>query len=637
MDESRILARVNQLESFNDKRLAKYRRNLNRFANNGMRREDVWNLYGGPQGYWFASNTEEDTGTIPVMNVIKSSVNTHVSKVSQTKVRPFFNPVNASFDTRFTARQAQLFFDDLFERQEVSKIATMCARDADIFEYGAVWVDDETATVRRIAPWEFYVDPAEYNFGLLSDCHVRFRQYPLHNLKAKIPAESRLNADLEQNQAYKVDYRVYYDLLNGKKYHIVNGEIIETRAITYKVAPFATIWYEDPMKGNCSTSMVDNQYTLQQQIDSISQKIAIAMALNPANTVFVPKGSEVKASMVSNQIGAIYEYMPIPGISSPVQVSTPSPISPFYREMLEFYQRQAYEMEGISMLSAQQKKPSGINSGVGLDTLQDVESERHNQFLQSFIRFYMAIASLCVEVFPPEMPILPKQVGRSRLKWKEIKKERDSFTIQFSASSSLSKEPKVKMEQLEKLVSMGIIPQQAVARYMEMPDLESAYGVQTASFDYNVSLIGKAVKGEDYKVNPLTDLQGLYVETINEILRLLTADDKQDYVDRATKLLETVGGLLDGVATQNNPAQPPMPAPEPVAQDTAKTAMNGEQVNALVALAQSVAQGGIDPMVAKAIMKSAFPLVPQELVETIFATQTASVPITTDPTLGGVV
>lgn len=543
----------------------KYRRNLNRYCNNGRRSEDVWNPYGQPLSFYFAMN-EEDTGVIPVINVIKSAVDTHISKLSQTRVRPYFNSINGSFRTRKTVRNAQIYFDELYNSQDVYKKAVDAARDAEIFEVGHLWINDESKCVERIRPWEFFYDRAEAQNNKLTRCHLQFRNYPLHYLESKIRGTS-LEGVLKNLQTLCV-YRVYYDLKNKRKFEFANEILIKESKLTFDVCPVATLYYNPPIKGGYSTSLADDIYSLQTEVDMLSHRIHTAATLNPANSIFVPKGADLKASMLNNEIGNIYEYMPAPGITQPVIVATPAPISPQYQQLLEYYEQKAYNLAGISQLSAQSKKPSGLNSGVALQTLEDVESERHNVILQNYIHFLMQVAEIFIDVAPETDLILPNKIGTAKMTWKDVKKERDNMTLQFAPSSALSKDPKTKMEQIEKMVAMRIIDQSLVATLMEIPDLERAYSLETASLDVCERIIERAIEDDKYDFYETANLQQLFNLVTFYINRLDANDESPKVMERLVLLLKVVKGKMNEVnaaVVANAQSVPPQPQEMPQA------------------------------------------------------------------------
>lgn len=550
------------------KSLAKWRRSINRYLNNGRRVEDLANQYGNPAGYYNLSEGE-DVGISPYLNVIRACIDTHVSKISETKVRPFFNPTAGTFKTLKTCRNAQSYFDQLYERQDVHRKAIQCARFADIFERGCLWVDWETKTIRTIAPWEYLFDPSEWNFGKLTRCAIVQKQFPLVYLvdrikKSKEDGVAELAQRLEETPFLKGERTIYYDLLAKKQYTFAAGKHIDTVDIEFGCPPVAVLYLEQPLKGNTSTSIADNVYTIQLQVESLCRKISLAYELSPANVAWVMMGSEVKASLLTNEIGAVYPYKPVPGVSSPpVIIATPPAIDPQYLPMLEFWIRQSMEMSGISQLSAQAKKPSGLNSGVALQTVEDVESERHNPWLQSFIRFFMDVANICIEVFPAGEDILPKRSGRPSITWADIKRERDSFSIQFSASSSLSKDPKTKMEQIEKLIAMKVLNPSLAASLLEFPDLERAYSITAASYDYCQRIIERAVEDNEFEFYEAVNLEQLFSEATTTLLRLDSSDEKLETLKRLVKLIEIVKGKMDSIQqAMQPPAEFPGNAPE---------------------------------------------------------------------------
>ena len=209
-----IIADIQMISSILEKRYTKYVRNFNRFVNNGNRTSDIYNFNEQPLSYWYAS-TGDDLGVIPVMNVLSSAIKTKVSKMSQTKVRPFFNPVNGTYKTRQVVRNAQIYFDDFFTRQQVYKKGMEAYRDAQIFDYGVLWANDELSTVEHIRPWEFYCDPAEYHYGKMTRCYIHFRNYPKHFLDEKMVKAGYPKAN---NRNEKTTMTIYFDLAGGKKY-----------------------------------------------------------------------------------------------------------------------------------------------------------------------------------------------------------------------------------------------------------------------------------------------------------------------------------------------------------------------------------------------------------------------------------
>lgn len=604
MTQEQVLTDIRWLHSKLSIRDAKYLRNLNRFLSNGNRREGIRNIYTTPPAFYNAQS-DDFTGLVPAINVGRSMTMTLLSKLIQTKGRVFFNPTNGLWSTIKTCRNAQIYFDAVYERDNIYQKVQKCVLDALIFEMGVMWIDDEAKTTQHIHPWQFYVDPAEYNYDRISRCMMMQEDFPLNSLKDKLNDTMTAYGLLANEPNVKVTLYRYWDLHEKKKYLIVNSEVIEVVDIDYDVMPFAIFFYNTPVKGLFSVSLIDNVYTHQRQIDDIVRIEHDALTLSPANTIYVPTSAngveDSIAKMMSNQVGNIVPYNAALG---KVEVATPPPIDPAYQAMLIFFINSAFEQEGVSQLSAQSKKPSGINSGVALDTLQDVESERFQTQVDNLIQFYRDINTTMIEVFPEEDDILPKRLNRAVIKWSEIKKQKDAFSMQSSLASVLSKDPKVKMEQIEKLQAQGVINPYMAASLLQLPDLEGAYSAATASYDNSRKIIERALDDDRYDFYSVVNLKQLLDECVNILLQLDAADEDPRILQRLVKLIDIVTEKMNTITNIQNPPPPEAPMPPPPIPPA-------KDITDIVAMAQ---RDEITSEAAQALIMATFPTVAPELV-----------------------
>jgi len=599
----------------------KYLRNYNRFLSNGLRREGIRQVYTNPSSY-FNAQTDDDTGMLPSVNLGRSMALTLQSKLIQTKGRIFFSPVNGLWETIKVCRNSQIYFDMLTERDDLYNKAAEVVLDALVFEYGVLAIDDETKTTYRVKPWEFYVDPAELTYDKVSRCMVMHESYPLIALKDKLTEEHEALHQLDRDRNAKVKLYKYWDLVNKKFYLFVDSELIEERDIDYSRMPFALFYYQNPIKGLYSNSIMDNCYQNQRQVDDILRRIHDALTLSPANTIYIPKSATNQnvAKMMSNRVGNVVEYDSALGA---VTVATPPAIDGQYLQMLSFFQNTAFEQEGISQLSAQSKKPTGINSGVALDTLQDVESERFQTQVDNLIQFYKEVFAIMIDVFPEGDDILPKRLNRSNIKWSEIKKQREAFSMQSSLASTLSKDPKVKMEQIEKLQQQGIINPYMAASLLQLPDLEGAYSAATASYDCSRKIIERALDLDKYDFYPVVNLKQLLDESVNILLQLDSVDEDPKILQRLVKLIDIVTQKMNEVTNAQNPPLPPAPGPVIPIQEQG---LQGQQITAIEGIIQKVRDGLLDPMAGAALIQVSFPTVDVALINQMVGIPAEPVP-----------
>ena len=537
--DSDITSAVASLKAFSSNRLAKYHRNYRRYnytpfaSLNNIKDPSVVGYYEQP------AEIEEDTTATPQLNVIKSCIDTLTSKIAQSKVRPFFNTQNGTFKDIQTVKQAQAFFDLYYDAQNVNKKVSETFRDSCIFEKGVIYINEVSKNIEKALPWQVFVRPAEVTYGKLTRVYYERKDFPTTLLDDELVRKSN-----NENNDY-VTYGVYYDTFNHIKAEIVDGVVYRKSDYKPSKLPFVFLHYCSPIVGDTSQSIVDMLNSIQLEIDNLMMKIKDASQLNPALTFCVPKGSSVKTSQLNNRVGQILEYTATPNMTgSPVTVATPAFIDSQYMSLIEELKQSAYELVGISQLSAMSTKPTGLNSGVALSTMENIESDRFETQLNQVIRAYVDIAKTCIEVFPEEDTILPEDNQRLSIKWKDIVEESNKMVVQFSAADSLSKDPSTKLQQLQMLAQTGIIPQTRIAQFMELPDIQSGYSLSNNAINAVLTCINDCIEKNVFEVPDYIPFTMLKEEIINTQLSLKAAasehNDNLEDIAKLTKLYESV-------------------------------------------------------------------------------------------------
>ena len=475
MKEQDIIYHITSLESRYGNYRSKCLRNMRLFTYSSTTTLDI--SESEVVGYFHRGtfSTSDDTTSAIQENVIASCIETLCSKIASQKVRPFFNTVNGTFKEMQIAKQAQIFFDMLYEENNVNEIITDAFRNACVFDKGIVKISDDGITNRL--PWNVFFDPREVTYNQITYVAEKLPKTPGRILELKYGIKADRN----------LDYTVYeyYDVIEHiKAVYVQELNKVVTHEYKPNIIPYLEIHYTNPIKGDTSQSVVDQLYGIQTQIDELLAVMKDSIAVNPGMTLLVPRSSNIKTNMLSNRTGQIIQYDPIPGqTTSPVTYATNDIISPQFVQLLDKLKNDAYEIVGISQLSATSQKPSGLNSGVALNTMEDIESSRFETQLNSVVRLYVDVAKACLDIFPPDIDILPDDLNRANIKWADIVEARNNMKIQFSAAESLSKDPSEKLKQLVALSQAGVIPQSHIATLMELPDLQSGYNLANNAFN----------------------------------------------------------------------------------------------------------------------------------------------------------
>lgn len=534
----------------NGTRRQKYRRNLRTYYHTfglGMTNIDDTSVV----GYYVNSSTdiEEDTSSGIQENVIKSCTDTLVSKIASQKVRPFFNTVNGTFREMRIARQAQQFFDQLYDELNVNKTVTRAFKDACVFDTGIIYIDKDSYRIERVLPWQISIDNRESSYNGVTRLVWKCENYPV----TLIPFyDGKLRKQID-NIRQDCTYIRYWNLNDGKLVtYIPEFDYYKEETWDKETMPFVFIHYDDPIKGHSSCSIVDLLFGMQEEIDTLLVKIKDASQLSTPLKYLVPESSNVKVSKLTNRVGEIITYSALPNQTTmPVQAVTEPFMDPQWINLLDKMKQDSYELCGISQLSATSQKPQGLNSGVALSTMEDIESDRFEVQLNSVIHAYTDIAKLCIDLFNEEDTILPENRMRKNFTWRDIVEARNQMVIQFSAAESLSKDPQQRSQQVMMLVQMGAIPQNRIASLMEIPDAVQGYSLANNAIEAVMSVIDNCIENGEMDVPDFVPTDMLMQEVINTMLSLQSASSNNSNKDDIEKLQQ----LYKLCAMKNNEAQ----------------------------------------------------------------------------------
>lgn len=540
---STLSSRIEGKLDFYSYKLARY---INR-ADVDLRNYDYQYYYSTP----LSLLQDGDLLRAPSTNVIKSVIDSLVSKLSNNKVRPFFAPVDGTFKTKKVIRQAQQFFDIYYDKINLNNIISETFKDACIFDIGYILINPFTFEVERVP--SYCIEELNVN-GENKVALIKWIHQPSLALDKYGVSTSRQYVNIEmlikENEA-----TLYVD---EKK----------VKTVTTSGYPIVNVYYNEPINNGKTVSIVDELEGIQTQIDLINSKIAATSQLTPANLVFIDEQSGLKASDVNNKDCQIYPVGIQPGnTANPVNVVTPVPFDPSWSAMLDFYINKAYDMIGISQLSAQSRKPSGLDSGVALQTMEDIESDRFEVQVNHFINAYIDVTRKLIEIIPEDVEILPADKYQSTMTWATLKEQNNLYKVQYSAATSLSKDPAERAKQIIQMSQIGLITPSKAAELMDMPDLTDAYTDAESAEMAVAAVINNAVEYDLYDVPDYISLASLSREITleqNQLFISMSAGKDNSEVAESLRRLNKLDvivadkmvqlGMIDMTPTENTEA-----------------------------------------------------------------------------------
>lgn len=490
---------------------------------------------------------DSDLNKSAYTNVIASVIDSVVSKLSNEKVRPYFNSVKGTYKTKQVVRQVQKYFDVLYDKINAHDLVSSAFRSACIFGKGYIFINPFTGDIENVPTWCVSTMNSEQKYGKPTRMLIKYTNFP----------STMLERWGEKSDKDYVELAVYVESKkdNNKAYLIIDGKDVKDVTMEGDELPLVEVYFNKPLYGNKTVSIVEQLDGIQTQIDLINAKISACAQLTPGNTTYVIEGSNLTPGDITNRVGNVFGIKMPPGTNTPPVVNiTPAPFDPAWQNLLEYYIKQAYEIVGISQLSAMAKKPSGLDSGTSLKTMEDIESDRFETQVNNYISSYVELANKIINT-SKEAPIFKDIDGMASFKWSDVRKQIGSFNIQYSAATALSKDPSEKLSQLLQLKESGLIGASKIATYLDTPDLEEAYAGAQAVVNGVEKCIELAIEEGEVEIPEFINYQTLAQEiaiTENELYASYTGDKKSDEeIDTALSNLKILEEQLMAIMSEN--------------------------------------------------------------------------------------
>jgi hypothetical protein len=216
------------------------------------------------------------------------------------------------------------------------------------------------------------------------------------------------------------------------------------------------------------------------------------------------------------------------------------------------YER-AYEVAGISGMSAQAKKPTGLDSAVAIREFSDIQTKRFMQVAQSYEDMFLKSAKQMVEIARDivasgnEYKVISLgDKSIEQIDWKEINLSEDQYVMRLYPSNLLSTTPAAKLQTVQEMAQTGLLSQTEARALLPFPDLEAVNQLATAHIDDVDLLIEEMLeKGRYHPPESFSHLPFAIERIQSAYLRAKIEDAPEDrlellrrYVDEAIRVLQ---------------------------------------------------------------------------------------------------
>lgn len=517
LEESEIYKSVKSFINFIDQDQS-YRQNEN-FKN--MRLYGNYDLFNLRAYNYVRTEPSTSIQNRVTLNIVQSMIDTVVSKITKNKPRPLFLTDGGDFTQSRRAEKLSQFVEGQFQACDFYAKAAIAFLDACIFGTGCLKIfrggkDNNEIKVERTFIDEIVIDDKEAFYGQPRQMHQR-KQIHKDVLKHMFPdSASIIEASTTDTTVYNQSNGTSRDMIqvteswhlpsgegatDGKHSIVINNHTLFSEDYNKSYFPFVFFrWALRPL-GFFGQGISEQLAGLQLEINKILRTIQVSMHLVSIPKIFVEASSKVVSAHLDNKIGGIIKYAGTP----PTEGKLGSIPTELFNHLDRLYGR-AYEIVGVSQLSATSAKPVGLNSGKALREYNDLETERFMSVAQRYEKAFLDAAEIMVDLaadIAEDTGNYSVKVRGSEfmktIKWSEVRMDQDDYTMGLFPTSSLSQNPAGRMEDVQELISAGFIGKEDGMKLLNFPDLKAYYNLSTAA-GYDIDrLIEKFIDDGQYE------------------------------------------------------------------------------------------------------------------------------------------
>ena len=454
------------------------------------------------------------------LNVTQSMIDTITSKIGKNRPRPMYLTEGGDYSLRTKAKMMGRMMEGLFLQSKLYDIMPKIFQDSCIFDLGVlkIYAENGKIYVERVFANEILWDMDDALYGEPQSLYQVKKVHKSYLLDRFSGFSSEINNLLGGKQEENPDSELIEcveawhlptspDSGDGRHVICIEGVTLLDEEYTRTQFPFLFLKWSDSIVGFGGISLAEQLYPVQKEINSLCIRIQQSMHLLSVPLVFIQAGSKVAPSHIRNQPGTIIHYN-----GQPPVVYTPQAVHPeVFNHLDRLYQR-AYEISGISELSATGKKPAGLESGAALRIYHDIETER---FILIGRRYESAFMSAAEHYFDLAEEIVAEQGSfpvqttyrreMTKVDFEKIRMARDEFILEPFPVSILPSLPAGKLQTVQELINIGVIDKkEQITRLLDFPDLNSVsqvYEAAEADVEWRISKIldeGEYVGPEPY-------------------------------------------------------------------------------------------------------------------------------------------
>ena len=523
------------------------------------------------------------------LNVVRSCIDTLAARIAKSKPRPMYVTDDAEWKLARKAKKRTDYVTGVLQRSGAYDVWPEIFTDACIAGIGTVkWVSEASIACERVLPEELIIDETEARYGApRSKYHRRLvsrdvlaSQFP--EFEAEI--ESAPDAEPREIDAWSHDMQnadvvevieAWHlpsgpDAGDGRWCIVIDGQTLAASVWSKPYFPFVDYQWKRPRRGFRGYGLARELSGIQYAINRVVRDIELGNHRIARGRILVPKGS-INKNQLTREIGSLVEFDPTLG--APQAVVWQAFGAETYNYLQDLYKK-AYELSGISQLSAGGRKPGGVDAAVALRELQDIESERFSLQAQRYDQLAIESAPLIIDLTQEMVdegtaPVIRAKSGRltRTVRAEDIIGDDDTFDMAIYPANMLPRTPAGRMQMIAEWQKQGWVNPDEAMQLMEMPDTDKFVSVRIAALELAQMVVEKVLDEEvAAEPEPYWDLATTKRIAQQELLRAQIKNAPESAQEALRQFLDKLDGLMEQMAPPPETAAPPpemMPPPGP--------------------------------------------------------------------------
>jgi len=435
------------------------------------------------------------------VNLVRVHVTTARADLIQSRPRPQIVSSDGDYQVQERSKGLTKFSDGSMYADKFDRKARAVALMSALLGDGVLkhHLRDDLARTEIVFPWELFVDEQDaYDGDPRSMWQVKMvprstvaALWPKHRRAIDEQAtEASLSGSVGRSSAIADRVKIVeaWHLPSAKgakdgRHVIVCGDLVlhDERWDDARF-PFSRLSWSEPVPGFWATGIAWDLEGVQLEMN---ETLATISECRPTVTpvTFVEKGSKVAKGHITNEVGAIVEY-----VGSQPSRGQLGDIPPGLVAHADWLWSRSFQITGVSELAAASMKPAGLNSGASLRAYADIKSARFYDWGVAWQDLYIDAAEQKIALMRraaernPQLDVVYSDRERrrvERIKWADVSLEEDSYLVQVYPVNAAATTPAGRLAQLDEWMALGYDPKdyRRVAGY---PDLEAEVNLESA-------------------------------------------------------------------------------------------------------------------------------------------------------------